>query len=84
MLTPPPPPTSSTPGVSAEVEYSLVDAEEEQLLVDTNSGVITLGRPLDREQQPMYNISVRVADRGTPSLSSTAVVILLVQGRYSF
>ncbi|XP_037068712.1 protocadherin Fat 1-like [Pollicipes pollicipes] len=68
-------------GLSAELEYSLVEEDDDdaRLLLDPRTGVLTLGRPLDREQQAMFNISVRATDGGTPQLSSTATVILLVQ-----
>ncbi|XP_043247503.1 fat-like cadherin-related tumor suppressor homolog, partial [Amphibalanus amphitrite] len=66
-------------GASAELEYSLVDSEESQLLLDPRTGVLTLARPLDREQQAMFNISVMATDGGSPALSGTAAVILLVQ-----
>ena len=67
-------------GAAAELEYSLVDDEDSQLLLDPRTGVLTLGRPLDREQQAMFNISVMATDGGTPALSGTAAIILLVQG----
>ncbi|KAG7471237.1 hypothetical protein MATL_G00122340 [Megalops atlanticus] len=44
----------------------------------TPDGVLSTTRPLDREQSPAHSVLVVVQDAGTPSLSSTATVLVKV------
>lgn len=42
------------------------------------SGIITLAKPLDRETRDSFNISVKAVDQGSPQMSSTMSLLVLV------
>ncbi|MEJ1272768.1 hypothetical protein NN561_003622 [Cricetulus griseus] len=66
-------------GINRKVVYSLEDSASGVFSIDSSSGVIILERPLDREQQSSYNISVRATDQSPrQSLSSLASVTITV------
>ena len=47
--------------------------------IDSNTGVINTRRRLDRESQELYHLQVEARDKGTPSLSSTTRVTVIVE-----
>lgn len=57
--------------------YSLVDDAGGSFSVDQASGVLVLERFLDREVQSTYQVTVRAADRGTPSRLSSFVNVTI-------
>ncbi|XP_040282633.1 protocadherin-16 [Bufo bufo] len=59
-------------GENGEIRYSLVDTPWFQIHPET--GVITTAAPLDYEKDPQPQMTVVASDRGTPPLSSTAIV----------
>lgn len=59
--------------------YSLADSANGFFSIDSSSGIIILEQPLDREQQPSYNISVQATDQSPgQALSSLATVTITV------
>lgn len=49
--------------------------------IDKNSGLITVAKPIDREQKAVYFVNIFAKDMGTPSLNaSTTLEIVLEDG----
>lgn len=69
----------SPAGINRKVVYSLADSADGFFSIDESSGIIILEQPLDREQQPSYNISVQATDQSPgQALSSFATVTITV------
>lgn len=69
-------------GPNAELVYSIVDAAARQLFeIDSGSGAVRAKSVLDREQRERYDFTVAAADRGVPSKTGTATVIVNVVDR---
>ena len=62
-------------GLGGELEFSLLD-NPKKFKIDSGSGVIRLRRRVDYELQQVYNLTVKVSDKGSPSLSSYANVVV--------
>lgn len=61
------------------MEYTLVDSADGFFSIDKYSGIISLEKALDREQQALYNLTVRATDQGaTWKLSTFATVTIIV------
>ncbi|KAG8592191.1 hypothetical protein GDO81_000433 [Engystomops pustulosus] len=66
-------------GLNQKVQYSLVSSAEGQFSIDEMSGIISLEKPLDRETQAIYTLTVKATDQGLPKkLSSVANVLVSV------
>ncbi|KAH7724707.1 Cadherin domain containing protein [Aphelenchoides avenae] len=66
-------------GKNGEVEYSLADSVGRNLFaINAKSGVIQTNAELDREETPFIRLNVVAADRGVPSLNSSALVEITV------
>lgn len=66
-------------GLNHKVQYSLVSSAEGQFSIDESSGIITLEKPLDREMQAVYTLTVKANDHGLPrKLSSVTSVLISV------
>ncbi|XP_040187919.1 protocadherin-23 [Rana temporaria] len=71
--------TDEDSGMNGQIDYSFVDGNENQaFLVDFRWGIITTNAILDREIKSSYRLVVQAADRGSPSLSATSIVMVLV------
>jgi protocadherin Fat 1/2/3 len=46
--------------------------------IDAASGLVTLSKSLDREQQSVYNLTVQAVDQGTPQLTARATLVVQV------
>ncbi|CAL1267158.1 unnamed protein product [Larinioides sclopetarius] len=67
-------------GPNSEIVYSILPTEQTlPFAVDRMSGWILTTNELDREQNSFYDFEVMAKDRGSPSRSSTASVIIRVQ-----
>jgi Cadherin domain. len=55
-----------------------VDSADGHFKIASDSGIITLAKPLDRETRAAYNLTVKAMDQGTPQLFQTAAVTVLV------
>lgn len=66
-------------GINRKIKYSFVDSFNNHFKIASDSGIITLAKPLDREIRAMYNLTVKAVDQGTPQLHSLANVIVNVQ-----
>ena len=75
--------TDPEPGDNGVVRYKLVRAQKgdkmpDWFAVDSETGLITTRKLLDREDRSEFQILVEASDAGIPSLSSTATVIVKV------
>ncbi|KAJ8953022.1 hypothetical protein NQ318_015384 [Aromia moschata] len=71
--------TDADIGINRKIKYSFIDSFNDHFIVASDSGIVTLAKPLDRELRAMYNLSIRAVDQGTPQLSTTAYLIVNVQ-----
>uniref|UniRef100_T1J1P1 Uncharacterized protein n=1 Tax=Strigamia maritima TaxID=126957 RepID=T1J1P1_STRMM len=65
-------------GVNRKVKYSFVDSAGGHFAIDNYSGLVTLAKPLDREQRALFNLTVKATDQGVPQLSSLAHLLVIV------
>lgn len=65
-------------GINRKLRYYFVDSAQGHFQMATESGIITLAKPLDRETRDSYNISVKAVDQGSPQMSSTISLLVLV------
>uniref|UniRef100_A0A803TUV6 Cadherin domain-containing protein n=1 Tax=Anolis carolinensis TaxID=28377 RepID=A0A803TUV6_ANOCA len=69
-------------GPNGEVRYSLLHTQETHshwFAIDAATGIITTASALDYEVDPQPQLTVLATDRGTPPLSSTALVRVALQ-----
>lgn len=66
-------------GINRRINYTFIDSFNEHFQIIPDSGIITLAKPMDREEKDMYNLTVQAFDHGDPRLSSMAYVIVNVQ-----
>lgn len=69
--------SDSDTGQNHEITYSLSkDSDPEDLFTIDQSGVLSVVRPLDREQIPQHHLVVIATDHGVPPLIGSATVQL--------
>ncbi|GIY35474.1 protocadherin-like wing polarity protein stan [Caerostris darwini] len=67
-------------GPNSEIVYSILPTDQPiPFAVDRMSGWVLTTNELDREQNSFYDFEVMAKDRGSPSRSSTASIIIRVQ-----
>ena len=66
-------------GRNGEVGFEMLTDGDSSFEVEESTGLILCNRELDREKISEYQIKVVAFDRGSPSLSSTATVLLTVE-----
>ncbi|EDW19762.2 fat-like cadherin-related tumor suppressor homolog isoform X3 [Drosophila mojavensis] len=69
--------TDADLGINAEIIYTLF-IEFKEFIINKTSGCIVLNEFLDREQNDKYELHIIAKDLGYPTLSSEAVVYVLV------
>lgn len=60
------------------IRYSITSSEGDYFSIEAASGLVLLAKPLDRGLHSQYSLSVTASDLGTPSLSSTTHLQVLV------
>lgn len=65
-------------GINRKINYTFIDSFNEHFHIIPDSGIITLAKPMDREEKEMYNLTVQAFDHGDPRHSSLAYVIVNV------
>ncbi|XP_072433894.1 protocadherin Fat 3-like isoform X4 [Chiloscyllium punctatum] len=66
-------------GPNSDIEYVLVDSADGFFSINKYSGIISLEKALDREQQALYNLTVKATDQGISwKLSSFTTVTIIV------
>ncbi|XP_051157574.1 fat-like cadherin-related tumor suppressor homolog [Leptopilina boulardi] len=66
-------------GINRKIRYEFIDSANNHFRIATDSGIITLAKPLDRETKAMYNVTIQAMDQGTPQLISVASLVVNVQ-----
>lgn len=66
-------------GVNRKIKYSFIDSYKDHFKIVPDNGIITLAKPLDREQKAVYNLTVQAVDQGVPKMFSSAFLIVNVQ-----
>ncbi|XP_019645842.1 PREDICTED: protocadherin Fat 4-like [Branchiostoma belcheri] len=71
--------TDADSGTNAQVSYTIIDGNQEnKFVVNQADGPLLLASSLDRESNDTYNITLRAYDGGSPSLSTTVTVYVMV------
>ncbi|KAG9480025.1 hypothetical protein GDO78_011832, partial [Eleutherodactylus coqui] len=66
-------------GLNGQIDYSIVDGNENKVfMLDSRRGILSTNAILDREIKSSYRLVLQAADRGSPSLSATSTVTVLV------
>lgn len=73
--------TDADIGINRKINYTFIDSHKDHFKIILDSGIITLAKPLDREEKEIYNLTVKAFDHGSPELFSIAYVIVNVQVR---
>jgi len=69
-------------GTNAELSYSIVESSSSKLFeIDVNTGEVRVKNQLDREEVQRYQFHVAAADKGVPSKTGTATVVVNVLDR---
>lgn len=71
--------TDDDEGDNAKITYFIDTSSQEKFKIDPISGEVSTKEELDHEESPRYVITVTARDSGTPSLSSTATVVVTVR-----
>lgn len=66
-------------GINRKIKYNFIDSFSNHFKIASDSGIITLAKPLDRESKASYNLTLQALDQGTPQLSSIVNLIVNVQ-----
>ncbi|XP_006128510.2 protocadherin Fat 1 isoform X2 [Pelodiscus sinensis] len=71
--------TDADAGMNSKIHYSLVNSADGQFSIDEFSGIVRLEKPLDRELQAVYTLTLKALDQGLPRrLSSVASLVVSV------
>ncbi|XP_065170403.1 fat-like cadherin-related tumor suppressor homolog isoform X3 [Atheta coriaria] len=71
--------TDADIGINRKLKYAFIDSYNNHFKISSDSGIITLAKPLDRELKALYNLTVQATDQGTPQQASIASLIINVQ-----
>ncbi|XP_067663318.1 protocadherin Fat 1-like isoform X2 [Haliotis asinina] len=70
--------TDKDSGISRRVKFKLQKMKDDLFLIDPVSGIISVSKPLDREQQSEYNITVIAYNPGFPDFSTSIDLRVMV------
>ncbi|XP_061832506.1 protocadherin-1-like isoform X1 [Nerophis lumbriciformis] len=74
--------TDADSGSNAELVYSIIERSASGLFnIDANTGEVQVNNLLDREETERYEFRVAAADKGSPSRTGTATVVINVLDR---
>ncbi|XP_076646629.1 FAT atypical cadherin kugelei isoform X7 [Halictus rubicundus] len=66
-------------GINRKIRYEFIDSADGHFVIAADSGIVTLGKSLDRETKAMYNVTIQALDQGTPQLINVTTLIVNVQ-----
>nr|XP_042897100.1 fat-like cadherin-related tumor suppressor homolog isoform X1 [Parasteatoda tepidariorum] len=66
-------------GINRLISYYLVDSAHSHFSIDETTGIVSLNKPVDREETAMYNLTVQASDHGIPRLSTLCTLLVLLQ-----
>lgn len=64
--------------MNRKILYLLVESGEDHFEISGDTGLVRLAKPLDREAQSIYMLTVKAIDQGNPQLWSTTTLRVLV------
>nr|XP_016847668.1 PREDICTED: cadherin-23 isoform X1 [Anolis carolinensis]XP_016847669.1 PREDICTED: cadherin-23 isoform X1 [Anolis carolinensis] len=71
--------TDMDSGLNQQLNYRIESGAQDKFLINANTGVISVANTtIDREEKDNYRLTVVAVDRGTPPLSGTATVNILI------
>ncbi|XP_061441071.1 protocadherin Fat 1 isoform X1 [Rhineura floridana] len=71
--------TDADAGLNRKIHYSLINSADGQFSIDEFSGIVQLEKPLDRELQAVYSLTLKAEDEGSPRrLSSHGTLVVSV------
>ncbi|KAK2720851.1 hypothetical protein QYM36_004658, partial [Artemia franciscana] len=66
---------------NGRVSYSLLNGNDGNFFViDSNTGMLSLTRPLDRNAKAIYKLNISATDHGKPALSSYTLITVSIEG----
>lgn len=71
--------TDADIGLNRKIGYSFIDSHKDHFKITADSGIITLAKPLDREEKEVYNLTVQAVDQGVPKMFSAVFLTVNVQ-----
>lgn len=66
-------------GINRMINYFLVESAHSHFSIDETTGIVSLNKPVDREEIAMYNLTVQASDHGIPRLSTLCTLLVLLQ-----
>ncbi|KAL1114860.1 hypothetical protein AAG570_007684, partial [Ranatra chinensis] len=70
--------TDNDIGENRKIRYFLIESANGHFNIAPDSGIITLAKPVDREKQALYNLTVKAIDQGIPQLWSLATLLVVI------
>uniref|UniRef100_A0A8C3N8H9 Cadherin-23 n=1 Tax=Geospiza parvula TaxID=87175 RepID=A0A8C3N8H9_GEOPR len=71
--------TDADSGLNQQLDYRIEGGGQDRFLIDASTGVIRVANiTIDREERDAYRLTVVAVDQGTPALSGTATVSILI------
>ncbi|NXC87860.1 CAD23 protein, partial [Cercotrichas coryphoeus] len=71
--------TDADSGLNQQLDYRIEGGGQDRFLIDAATGVIRVANiTIDREERDTYRLAVVAVDQGTPALSGTATVTILI------
>lgn len=71
--------TDMDSGLNQQLSYRIESGAQDKFLINPNHGMICVANiTIDREEKDNYRLTVVAVDRGTPPLSGTATVSILI------
>uniref|UniRef100_A0A803VT34 Cadherin-23 n=1 Tax=Ficedula albicollis TaxID=59894 RepID=A0A803VT34_FICAL len=71
--------TDADSGLNQQLDYRIEGGGQDRFLIDAATGVIRVANiTIDREERDVYRLAVVAVDQGTPALSGTATVTILI------
>ncbi|NWZ84880.1 CAD23 protein, partial [Poecile atricapillus] len=71
--------TDADSGLNQQLDYRIEGGGQDRFLIDASTGVIRVANiTIDREERDAYRLTVVAVDQGTPALSGTATVSIII------
>ncbi|NXE32689.1 CAD23 protein, partial [Ptilorrhoa leucosticta] len=71
--------TDADSGLNQQLDYRIEGGGQDRFLIDATTGVIRVANiTIDREERDAYRLTVVAVDQGTPALSGTATVSIVI------
>ncbi|XP_048166951.1 cadherin-23 isoform X9 [Corvus hawaiiensis] len=71
--------TDADSGLNQQLDYRIEGGGQDRFLIDATTGVIRVANiTIDREERDAYRLTVVAVDQGTPALSGTATISIVI------